>query len=275
MSASYRRFVALGDSQTEGLNDWDAHGVLLGWADRLARTLDATTSPGLLYANLAVRGARAVDVHDRQLPVALQLEPDLATVAVGMNDVLRHDFDRVKTLDHIEETFASLRATGCQVATMTFPDLAEILPVLRWLRPRELALNEGIRAAAERHGVVVLDLFPLPACADVRMWSRDRIHASQRGHTLIAAGMGGLLGVPGAERQWTDVLGDHPVAPSGRLVRARAVGREVAWVGAVLLPFLARQLRGGTLRSAKRPSLGPLVESVGLTPAPQALAAPP
>src|SRR6266498_5588272 len=104
MAPSYRRFVALGDSQTEGLNDLDENGVLRGWADRLAHALHATTSPDLTYANLAVRGARAAHVVEQQLPVALALEPDLATVAVGMNDVLRHDFDVDRTVDQVEET---------------------------------------------------------------------------------------------------------------------------------------------------------------------------
>src|SRR3954451_21533426 len=106
MTSAYRRFVALGDSQTEGLNDLDDSGALVGWADRLAAALAATTSPGLAYAHLAGRGAGAVDVLERQLPTALALEPDLASVVVGMNDVLRHDFDLDRTVDRVEQTFA-------------------------------------------------------------------------------------------------------------------------------------------------------------------------
>ena len=265
MTRSYRRFVALGDSQTEGLNDADARGNLLGWADRLARLLDASTSPGLRYANLAVRGARAADVHDTQLPLALELEPDLATVAVGMNDVLRHDFDRVRTVERIEETFATLRATGCRVATMTFPDLGKVIPVLRWLRPRQLALNAGIEEAARRQGVAVLDLFGLRVSTDRRMWSHDRIHGSALGHTRIAAGMADLLGVPASDQPWSRVPAAEVPLPV-RFPRVRAVGRDAYWVATFLVPFLARQLRRGSVRVAKRPSLAPLVESLGSDP---------
>lgn len=49
------RYVALGDSQTEGLGDGDDATGLRGFADRLAGHL-ATAHPGLLYANLGVRG---------------------------------------------------------------------------------------------------------------------------------------------------------------------------------------------------------------------------
>jgi lysophospholipase L1-like esterase len=123
----FRRYVAVGDSQTEGLDDRYPDGTPRGWADRLAETLAATTSPGLQYANLAVRGCRASDVRHQQLPDALAMEPDLATVAVGMNDVLRHDFDLDACVRDVEETIARLRETGCTVLSMTFPDIALML----------------------------------------------------------------------------------------------------------------------------------------------------
>ena len=57
---SHRRFVALGDSTTEGLMDLYPDGSgYRGWADRLAEHIDAA-DPGLLYANLGIRG-RKVD----------------------------------------------------------------------------------------------------------------------------------------------------------------------------------------------------------------------
>ena len=74
----YTRYVAIGDSQTEGLWDGDDSVGILGFADRLAAMLDAL-HPGLQYANLAVRGRRIRDVLDEQLPVALAMQPDLIT----------------------------------------------------------------------------------------------------------------------------------------------------------------------------------------------------
>jgi lysophospholipase L1-like esterase len=51
-SAPFSRFVALGDSQTEGAgDDPNAHGSERGWADRFAEQL-AASAPHLLYANL-------------------------------------------------------------------------------------------------------------------------------------------------------------------------------------------------------------------------------
>ncbi|MGO4257650.1 SGNH/GDSL hydrolase family protein [Marmoricola sp. RAF53] len=257
MATTYRRFVALGDSQTEGLNDGDDLTGVRGWADRFARLLAETTSPDLTYANLAVRGCRARHVREVQLPAALALEPDLAVVVVGMNDVLRHDFDLDATVEHVEATIAALTGTGCRVLTMTFPDVAMMLPVMRWLRPREAELNARLVALAARYDVDVLDLFSLELAADPAMWSHDRIHGSVLGHTRIAAAMAELLDLPGSDHSWADVDGV-------RASRLTVVRRDAWWLATFLMPFLYRQLRGrgpGTGRTAKRPALLPVLAS--------------
>jgi lysophospholipase L1-like esterase len=251
---SYSRYVALGDSQTEGLNDRDDAGRLLGWADRFARRLAATTSPGLRYANLAVRGCRARHVRQEQLPAALALAPDLATVVVGMNDVLRHDFDLDRTVDDVEATIAALRDTGCTVATMTFPDIARMLPVMGWLRPREVRLNERIVDLAARYDLPLLDVFPLEMCGDPRMWSHDRIHGSSDGHRRIAEGMAELFGLPGSDSTWAS----PPTAPAGGLIGAAdTIRRDAWWATTFMVPWLARQVlrRGAGTLEAKRPDL--------------------
>ena len=260
-AASYRRYVALGDSQTEGLNDGDDLTGLRGWADRFAGALAATTSPGLLYANVALRGCRARDVRHGQLDAALAMQPDLASVVVGMNDLLRHDYDPDETVRDVEETFAALRATGCRVVTMTFPDIGRMLPVMAWIRPREVELNRRLVEAATRHDVAVLDLFPLAMCGDPALWSHDRIHGSREGHARIAAGMAELLGLPGSDGSWS-------VSTPSSTGLFHAVRRDAWWAASFVVPFLARQLLGrgpGTGRSAKRPDLVP-VESPRSSP---------
>lgn len=71
--AGYSRFVALGDSQTEGLWDGDETTGLVGFADRLTVMLD-TLYPGLQYANLTVRGKKLDDVLTEQIPPALAMK---------------------------------------------------------------------------------------------------------------------------------------------------------------------------------------------------------
>lgn len=258
--SGYLRFVALGDSQTEGLNDFDEAGVPRGWADHLAGRLAATTSPGLTYANLAVRRCRAAHVREVQLPAALALEPDLVVVAVGMNDVLRHNFDLDAVLGDIETTVATLDATGCVVALMTFPDIGAMIPLLRRLRAREEPLNAGIRAIAARYAAPLLDVYPLAVCGDPTMWSHDRIHGSADGHRRIGEAMAELLGVPDADPDW-----GLPVLPAPAGVRALA--RDLWWAGSFVSPWLVGQFRRTRAHAeaarAKRPELLPVAMSDG------------
>ncbi|MGW4891977.1 SGNH/GDSL hydrolase family protein, partial [Kitasatospora sp. NPDC004240] len=203
--ARYLRYVALGDSQTEGVGDGDDATGLRGWADRLAERI-AVTSPGLGYANLAVRGRLAGQVRAGQLAPALALRPDLATVVAGFNDLLRPGFDADEVAGHLEAMFAALTAQGARVATVTFPDAARITPLARPIGPRVVALNDRLRAAADRHGVLVAETARHPVVTDPRLWSADRLHAGPLGHDRIAAAVAEALGLPGSDDSWSRPL---------------------------------------------------------------------
>ena len=250
----YSRYVAVGDSQTEGLGDGDEARGYRGFADRLAERL-TELDPGLGYANLAVRGKLAGEVRAEQLAPALALEPDVATVVAGLNDILRPRVDIPAVAGHLEAMFAALTAAGARVGTVTFPNIGRITPLARPLLPRVLALNAAIRAAAGRHGVRVVDAFPVAVVTDARIWSADRIHASPLGHELIAASMAHALELPGSDDSWT-----NPLPVLARPGALRVVGTEVRWLATFLGPWVGRRLRGvssGTGRVAKRPALGP------------------
>ncbi|MGW2016923.1 SGNH/GDSL hydrolase family protein [Streptomyces sp. NPDC001927] len=253
----YERYVALGDSQTEGLGDGDDSTGLRGCADRLAELM-AVGSPGLAYANLAVRGRLAGQVRAEQLGPALALRPDVATVVAGMNDLLRPRFDADEAAGHLEAMFAELTAGGARVATVTFPDLGRLVPVARPLGSRVVALNVRIREAAARHGVVVAETDRHPVVTDARLWSPDRLHASPLGHARIAAAVADALGLPGSDDSWTRPL---PAAPGTPPAGPRRALDEARWVAGFLGPWIGRRLRGrssGDGRTAKRPDLMPV-----------------
>ncbi|MEU8432699.1 SGNH/GDSL hydrolase family protein, partial [Streptomyces sp. NPDC029216] len=209
------RYVALGDSQTEGLGDGDDTAGLRGFADRLAEHL-AAAHPGLLYANLAVRGRLAAQVRAGQLGPALELRPDVATVVAGVNDVLRPRFDAAEVAGELEEMFAALTAAGTRVATVTFPDVGRIAPLARPLRPRVAELNARVREAAARHGVVVAETGRADVATDPRLWSADRLHASPLGHARIAAALAEALAVPGCDDAWRRPLPPRPPRTAAR-----------------------------------------------------------
>jgi lysophospholipase L1-like esterase len=249
--AGYRRYVAIGDSQTEGLWDGDDSIGLIGFADRLAAIVDSHY-PGLTYANLAVRSRRIRDVLAEQLPQALAMRPDLVTVCIGMNDVTRPGPHFDQALADLEDLHAQLALSGATVATTTFPDLAQILPVGRLLATRVVRINATIRAAADRHGFCLVDLYGAPSMTDSDIWSADRVHGSAKGHALFAAAAAEALGLPGSSHDWA--LANGAVRPS---FRSRMYAQAL-WTQNMLMPWIWRHARGrssGDGRGPKRPRL--------------------
>jgi lysophospholipase L1-like esterase len=245
----------MGDSQTEGLWDGDDTVGLMGFADRLAGLIDGHY-PGLTYANLAVRGRRIRNLLDEQLPKALAMHPDLVTVCIGMNDVTRPGayFDRA--LADLDDLYNQLAGSGATVATTTFPDLAQIVPVGRFLGPRVIRINEAIRAAAARHGFRLVDLYGAPSMTEADTWSTDRVHGSAKGHALFAAAAAEALGLPGSNHDWAQA--SDGAVPSSLRSRAHS---QLLWTQNMLMPWLWGHARGrsaGDGRVPRRPRLDPL-----------------
>ncbi|KQX12814.1 lysophospholipase [Streptomyces sp. Root431] len=257
---TFLRYVALGDSQTEGVGDGDDTVGLRGWADRLAELI-ARDQPQARYANLAVRGRLAGQVRAEQLAPALALRPDLASVVAGVNDLLRPRFDADVTAGHLEAMFAELTGQGARVVTLTFPDVGRLIPVARPLGSRVRDVNERIREAARRHGVTVVETSHHPVVTDPRLWSADRLHAGPLGHARIAAAVAQALDLPGSDDAWTRPL---PPPPLPARTGLRAAGAELRWAGAFLGPWLGRRVRGrssGDGRRPKRPELSPVTQA--------------
>jgi lysophospholipase L1-like esterase len=200
-AAMFTRFVAIGDSQTEGLWDGDDSVGVVGYADRLASMIDAH-HPGLLYANLAVRGAMIRDVLAKQLDHALSLQPDLICACAGMNDVLwpGRSFDRA--LRDVNYMYDRLAESGAAVLTTTFPDIKDRFPTARIQAARVMRLNAVIRAAAARYGFALVELDKAASMRLPDTWSPDRMHGSSTGHARFAAAAAEALNLPGSNHDW-------------------------------------------------------------------------
>jgi lysophospholipase L1-like esterase len=247
----FQRYVAIGDSTSEGLDDPDGHGGYRGWADRFAVHVAQAQGSALHYANLAIRGKETAQIHDEQLPAALALAPDLATVVSGTNDILRRRFDVAATADYVYAMQHALISQGAKVLTFTMPDPGPVMPLARPLRPRFLALNAALREACSRSGAILLDLAAHPVASDPRLWSEDRLHANSAGHARIAYALAFALGLPGFDESWTLPL--PGAVPYGRVAAIRA---EAIWLRRHMLPWVGRHLRGrssGDGIAAKRP----------------------
>ncbi len=258
MSGVWRRYVAVGDSFTEGMSDPDpgSPGRYRGWADRLAGHLAADAdNAGFEYANLAVRGRLLHDIVTRQLDGALALGPDLVSIVGGGNDILRPRADIDALAASLDAAVARIRATGADVlmATPTDPRGA---PIVQRTRGRVGVYIAHIHTIARRHRAHVLDLWGLVALQDWRMWADDRIHLTPEGHRRVARAAHATLRGHAEDADWAAPL--PPAGPITRLGQARADAR---WAREYVAPWVQRRLRGessGDGRAPKRPALEPL-----------------
>ncbi|WP_028046241.1 SGNH/GDSL hydrolase family protein [Cellulomonas sp. URHE0023] len=257
----WSRYVAIGDSFTEGL--WDApDGVEApqrGWADLLASHLSerrkAAGEPTLQYANLAIRGKLLRSILVDQVPVALSMKPDLVSLIGGGNDILRPTSDIDRMARNLEARVVRLRAAGIDVLLGTGYD-AYGSALFSATRNRVGIYNSLIWSMARRHGAYVLDVWGMRSLTDGRMWSEDRIHLTSEGHARVAQAALVGLGLEPDDAAWDDPLTALP--PTPRLMRAR---QDAAWVRVHVYPWATRRLRGrssGDLLTPKRPQLSPL-----------------
>ena len=243
----FERYVAIGDSSTEGLDDPDGGGGYRGWANRLAERI-AEVQGSLLYANLAVRGRLTRQIREEQLGPALRLRPDLVTLFSGTNDVVARRFDPDEYAIDLDEIQRSLIGSGATLLTFTLPDLTPVMPLARVIAPRVRELNEVTRCVSRSTGAVLVDLAEYPVASDPRLWSEDRLHANSTGHTRIAAALAHALGLPGTDESWS-----HPLPPRARPTRREAALAEVLWMQRYFVPWVWRHLRGRSSGDGRRP----------------------
>jgi len=241
-----RRYVAIGDSFTEGVGDPSKvlpNGVR-GWADRVAEKL-AKAQPGWEYANLAVRSKRLRHIIDEQLEPALAIQPTLITLYAGGNDILDFGTDMDALLNDYELLVARLSGTGATVVLFTGFDV-KVSAVLEPFKKRNTLYNHRVREIAAKYGAVLVDYWCFDAYKDPRMWSPDRLHMSKAGHKYLAAQVLDHLNVPHKieRKEWE---------PPTRLTLREWERRQRRWVNDWVVPLFGRKLRGVTLGDSLQP----------------------
>lgn len=254
----------MGDSFTEGTCDRPRpDGFPIGWSDRVANALaqhERRRGGTLSYANLAVRGKLLDQVVSEQLPVAATMQPTLATFHAGPNDVLRRgtDFEDLQT--RYEAAVRDVAAISDHIVLFTAIGRAGGTGRLaQLLADRFARFNDGVRAVAASVGATVVDLEPVEALSDRRLWDEDRLHLNESGHRHVTAAVLEALGyadpvlLDGPVGWWRVAL---PPAPPSSV--AQDLAADVTWVRTHLLPWVGRRLRGrssGDGRTPKDPVL--------------------
>lgn len=178
-----RRYVALGDSLSAGVDD-----SVEPWPRRVAAALSAEGAD-VAFRNLARAGATSAEVAAEQLEAAIGFEPDLVSLICGANDVLlsvRPDPDTFA--DVLDGMLGELRRRlpHARVVTATYPRLATMLP-LRERTERRVeagieAVNAHVRALAATHAAICLEWSGHAGVDDPENFADDGIHPSAAGH---------------------------------------------------------------------------------------------
>lgn len=179
-------YVALGDSFTAG------NGLAEGqrWPDILAAEL-AAGRDRFEYLNLARDGADSRDVL-ATIPLAIDLQPDLITMACGANDVLlstRPDLAGFEgRFDFMLEELR--RIPGARILVSTYPDgwqMPGIGPrTARRIDQGIRAVNRSIIELAFAHGIPCMDVTSHPGVKEPGNLDADGLHPSRLGHRRAA-----------------------------------------------------------------------------------------
>jgi len=258
----WNRYVALGDSFTEGIGDPEPRspGGLRGWADRVAEEL-SVGHEDFAYANLAVRGRLLQQILDEQIAPALALKPDLITLNAGGNDLIFRRSDPDQLAVRMDTGVELLASTGATVVLFAGPDWGNT-PVLGRVRGKVAIFNQNLRIIAARHEALIVDLWTLRELTHPLMWDPDRLHFSPLGHHTIAMMVLDTLNVPHTL---------EPMAPKELPERSWREARadDIVWARQHLVPWVLRRLKQRLLEEervmAKRPDAAP-VFGAGMPP---------
>ncbi|WP_141014056.1 SGNH/GDSL hydrolase family protein [Nocardioides sambongensis] len=222
------RIALLGDSSAAG------YGV-----DRVEETPGALVASGVAehadrrvyFRAFCVVGAKSSDLAS-QVDRALLIEPDVAVILIGGNDVTNTVLPK-QSVQHLSEGVRRLEAAGCQVVVGTCPDLGTIQPIAPPLKQiarawsRRLAAAQTIAVLEEGGRTVSLGsvLGPEFAAAPAVLFGPDQFHPSAEGyralaHVLIPSVLAALGEVPDDESVLESYRGEAVLPVSRAAVRA-------------------------------------------------------
>ncbi len=183
MALGETRYLALGDSFTIGSNQ----PASLNYPTQLAAML-RKNGDEVKLTNVAVNGYTTKDVLSQELAAIEVVKPNLITLAIGANDLVRE-----KNLDvyraRLKEIFTKLAATKARIFVLPQPDWSQA-PIAEGFGSREVlqekivSYNAVLAEEAKRVGASYVDCWPLMKRQGAEpLWSNDGLHPLAKAYT--------------------------------------------------------------------------------------------
>jgi lysophospholipase L1-like esterase len=244
------RYVAIGDSFTEGVGDELPDGRVRGWADLVAQGWADAAGEPVEYANLAIRGKLIQPIVEEQLEPALALKPTHLSFNGGGNDMLRPRTSIAHVADLFSHVLRRCDEEGVRLILLSGANPSAQLPLRGVIQRRGDLLSAAVVQRIEDRPDVVRALnWPDRELSTAGYWSVDRLHMNARGHHRVAARVLTALGLEPPVEWWS-----LPELPDAVRLRGTAYYRE--HVG----PWVRRRLTGTSSGDGREPKFGAWAE---------------
>ncbi|SIT75593.1 SGNH/GDSL hydrolase family protein [Microbacterium sp. RU33B] len=249
------RYVAIGDSFTEGVGDELPDGRVRGWADLVAEGWADASGDPIQYANLAIRGKLVWPIVEQQLEPALALKPTHLSFNGGGNDMLRPRTSLSHVVDAFSRVLERCDEEGVQLIVLSGANPSGQLPMGRMIQRRGDLLSLGVvQRLSDRPDVIRALNWPDRELSTPGYWSDDRLHMNARGHHRVAARVLDALGHEPPAAWWSLPSLADAASPRGAAYYREHVG-----------PWVRRRLTGtssGDNRDPKHPVWATIEPSV-------------
>jgi len=182
------KYTALGDSLTAGIG---ASTYEESYPYLLAQEI-SNGSTNVILRDRAYPGARTGDLIENLLPTAINDQPDVATVLIGINDVMGN-VSKVTFTENYTNILKRLKTeTKARILTISIPyigtDKLILPPYNSYFRHEIIEYNKIIRELAAANNVEYVDLYTQTENMfdNEEFFSRDLFHPSAKGYELWA-----------------------------------------------------------------------------------------
>lgn len=182
-------YVAIGDSTAEGIGASHHSKSIPGIVYRAIKRNQKKAT----LANLGKSGATIKNVIEKQLPKALELNPQLVTISIGAND-LRQRTKIVNFESDLEFLIQELKEkTDARIVVNNIPDLTA-LPSVPFIFKFFTGIflkrfNQAIERVVKKFSVIFIDVYTSSKLFSRKypeLVSSDGIHPSDAGYALWA-----------------------------------------------------------------------------------------